>query len=153
MDDKFIYEAEGLRVIWTLKAGQWTASAFRSLGGEESGLMRGRYSKELETAIEFSIPLLKRHINAKKNGRLKTGRSSHPYKQEILLAMSRAKAAGSTLRDFLDSWINNPIDDEIKLEVLVEGKNYQISGLYNESPLQDRTYKTFENYWGICLKK
>lgn len=153
MDDQFIYESDGLRVVWTLRAGQWTASASRGLGDGEAGLLRGRYSKELETAIELSIPLLKRHITAKINGGFKRGRLSNPYKQEILLAMSRAKAGGSTLREFLEIWLNNPIQDEIKLEVLEEGEKYQVSDLYDEKPLQDRTYKTFENYWGICLKK
>lgn len=153
MTDRFIYEADGLRVTWTRnKDGGWIPTATRILGKNEAGALRGQHSKELETAIEFSIPLLRRHINAKKNGGLKKGKTSHPYKQEILLAMSRAKATGSTLRDFLDGWINNPIEDEIKLEALEEGKKYQISSLYNDSPLQNRTYKTFENYWGICLK-
>jgi hypothetical protein len=150
MTDRFIYEADGLRVTWTENEdGGWIPTATRILGKGEDGALRGQYSKELETAIEFSIPLLKKYRAAKAGGQAKAGKSNHPYKELILKHMKNSKDDGKTLKQFLLQWESNPLERNIALkEAGVE--QYEVSDEYEDLPSKTYTFKTFENYWGEC---
>ena len=150
MTDRFIYEADGLRVTWTKnKDGGWTPIATRILGEKEAGALRGQYSKELETAIEFSIPLLKKHLAAKAGGQGKAGKSNHPYKEPILKHMKSSKREGNSLKQFLLQWESNPLEGNIALKEAGVGQ-YEVADEYEESAPKPYTFKTFENYWGEC---
>lgn len=155
-DDVFIYEHPAyderdningdkngsLRITWTKNSsGSWTPTAFRMLGGQ--------YSKELETAIWFSIPLLKKHLAAKAGGHGKAGKSSHPYKELILKHMKSSKREGNSLKQFLLQWESNPLDGNLSLENTGNEK-YKVTDQYAESAPKPYTFKTFENYWGEC---
>lgn len=164
VDDMFIYEHTAydeqnnvngdkqgsLRITWTKNSsGSWTPTASRIFGEGEAGVLRGQHSKELETAIWFSISSLKKHLDAKVGGHGKAGKSSHPYKKLILKHMKNSKREGNSLKQFLLQWEANPLDGDLTLENTGDEK-YKVADQYSESAPKPYTFKTFGNYWGEC---